>query len=52
MRLHVGYPKGLQRSSSVTAKRITQDLENLIFGYSLFEGDPSDNFVSPFYLFM
>ena len=38
-RLHEEHLNGLQRSSSVTVQRITQVLENLISGYSLFEGD-------------
>ena len=38
----------MQRSSSVTVQRITQVLENLISCYSLFEGDPTENFISPF----
>ena len=46
--LQVDHPDCLQRSSSVTASCITHILENLISGYSLFEGDPTDNFVSPF----
>ena len=40
-------PNRLQRSSSITAKHITQFLENFISGYSLSEGDPIGNFVSP-----
>ena len=38
----------MQRSLSVTAQRITQIPENLISGYSLFEGYSTENFVSPF----
>ena len=46
--LHEEHLNGLQRSSSVTVQRNTQVLENLISGYSLFEGDPTENFISPF----
>ena len=47
-RLHEEHLNGLQRSSSVTVQHITQVLENLISGYSLFEGEPTENFISPF----
>ena len=46
--LHKENPNGLQRISSVTARRTTQALENCIYDYSLFIGDPTENFVSPF----
>ena len=45
---HEEHPNGLQRISSVTEKRTTQALENCISDYSLFKGDPTENFVSPF----
>ena len=47
-RLYEEHPNGLQRSSSVTIQRITQVLENLISGYSLIEGDPTENYIIPF----
>ena len=46
--LHEEHPNGLQRISSVTAKRTTQALEKCVSDYSLFKGDPTENFVSPF----
>ena len=48
VRLHEEHLNGLQRSSSVTVQHITQVLENLISSYSLFKGDPTENFISPF----
>ena len=46
--LHEEHPNRLQRISSVTAKWTTQALENCIYGYSLFKGDPTENLVIPF----
>ena len=46
--LHEEHPNGLQRISSITARRTTQALENCIYDYSLFKGDPTENFVRPF----